>query len=152
MPVPTTSDLGAMLGPGISEELTSGQIKMLNQSRVSQGKKPFAGDFTGIRYFDSGRIVSLDSSGRVIEELASSDVASGFVISDKESPGNFAQVASFTSEAKRVLKACLGLDALTIEALVQELATPKNAVKFVVRRIGVFAAVACAGGIIWEYI
>lgn len=141
-----------MLGPDISEELTAGQIKMLSQSRVSPEKKAFAGEFAGIRYFDSGRIVRLDSSGRVSEVLASSDMASGFVISDKESPGNFAQVASFTSEAKCVLRTSLGFDAFTIEALVQEPATLKEFRKFVVRRIGGFAAVACAGGTIWEYI
>lgn len=80
-PLPTPEqkrELGVMLAPGIAEELTAEQVKMLNQSRVPQVKKPFASEIAGIRFFDSGRIISFDSSGRVIEKLASSDVAPGF--------------------------------------------------------------------------
>ncbi|MGO2808692.1 hypothetical protein ACTXML_03725 [Glutamicibacter arilaitensis] len=38
------------------------------------------------------------------------------------------------------------------EALVRYLSTPANAVKFVIRRIGIAGAFSCVGGIIGLYI
>ncbi|WP_420174397.1 hypothetical protein [Luteococcus sp. OSA5] len=57
-------------------------------------------------------------------------------------------------EVKRIIKACLGVgvvSGMTFEQLVQWLATPQNAAKFVIRRIGLAAAIGCIGGVIFEY-
>ncbi|MEJ4112936.1 hypothetical protein ACGE24_07640 [Corynebacterium kroppenstedtii] len=66
---------------------------------------------------------------------------------------------SVHDEIKAVVGACLGVGvvggttwkALGEDVLVQ-LTTWRGAVKFVVRRIGLAAAVSCMGGIVWHYI
>lgn len=62
-------------------------------------------------------------------------------------------------EIKRAVGACLGVGvqggttwaALGENVLVQ-LTSWRTAVQFVVRRIGLAAAVSCLGGIVWEYV
>lgn len=50
---------------------------------------------------------------------------------------------------KKLFKVCLGLT-LSTEALLQLVSSPNKAAKFMVRRLGLFGAVYCGGGIIKE--
>ncbi|GAA2970133.1 hypothetical protein ACFO7V_18310 [Glutamicibacter bergerei] len=144
-PPPIKSDLGDELGAGITEKMTSESLKALNDSRIKQGEKALSADVEALRYFESGKIVALDSSGNIIAEISSADSRTSKV----------SQVASASSEAKRIIKACLGVGingGLTFENIVQMFNTPAKAAKFVVRRIGIIGAISCVGGVIWEYI
>lgn len=153
VPAPKTSALGENLGSGITEELTPKMLATINESRVAIGKAPLGKNVKAMRYFDSGRIATLNANGKIVSEVssansvnASTQYFNGILI---------AQPASAKTEIKRFIKACFGIGvqgASTIEALIQELATPKNAVKFIVRRLGWFGAISCLGGVIYEYI
>ncbi|QPK83158.1 hypothetical protein G7Y29_10060 [Corynebacterium qintianiae] len=58
-------------------------------------------------------------------------------------------------EVKRIIGACLGFSwesGPLAEAIFREVYDVRTAVKFVIRRIGLGAAIGCVGGIIWEYI
>lgn len=152
-PAPKTSTLGENLGPGITEELTPKMLATINESMIAAGKTPLGKNVKAMRYFDSGRIVALNTSGKIVSEVSSAYSVSKSAQQSKNIL--IGQPASAKSEVKRFIKACFGIGlqgASMIEALAQELATPKNAVKFIIRRLGWFGAISCLGGVIYEYI
>ncbi|WP_404288121.1 hypothetical protein [Glutamicibacter arilaitensis] len=153
-PAPRFSRLGENLGAGISEAVDAKMLAKINESRIVAGKPSLRKNVKAMRYFDSGRIVTLDGSGKIVEEIAAEYSADA---SAQKKYGDFivATPSSALSEAARIIKACIGVGtdgALSIEAIIQMVATPKNAAKFVIRRLGWFGAISCAGGIIAEYI
>ena len=104
---PMTSSLGKNLGSGVTEELTPKMLLTINESRVAAGKAPLGKNVKAMRYFDSGRIVALNSNGEVISEVSSAYSTSSL----NQSSGEMilAQPASAKSEVKRFIKACFGL-------------------------------------------
>lgn len=102
-----TSSLGKNLGSGVTEEMTPKMLLTINESRVAAGKAPLGKNVKAMRYFDSGRIVALNSNGEVISEVSSAYSTSSL----NQSSGEMilAQPASAKSEVKRFIKACFGL-------------------------------------------
>ncbi|WP_146114050.1 MULTISPECIES: hypothetical protein [unclassified Arthrobacter] len=148
---PKASKLGDNLGPGITEEFDTATLVVINKSRIAAGEPAFGVNVKAMRYFDSGRIATLSAKGTIIEEVSPAYSNTQNLVSS-----TIAQPAGWLHpEVKRIITACLGVGshgAATFELFLQELATPKNAAKFVIRRLGVLGAISCAGGIIWEYL
>ncbi len=139
---PEAIAVGSNLGPGITEPLS----KEL-RSKLQENDSPAPSTAVGVRHLDSGESVFVDKEGNDIGSLS------------KGSSDSATQVQPyglvFPDEAKRILGACLGFSwesGPIAEAIFREVTNVKTAVKFVVRRIGLGAAIGCAGGIVWEYI
>lgn len=149
-----------------TEPLTDQQRIEINAALKEVGKKPVGQAASKLKYFDDGKVLAVDGSGSTVSVLSTGNSTVGSVSAVIASPssgsaagesasGNVAAKGVIPNEVKEIIGACLGFGstgALSFEALVQKLATPANAAKFVVRRLGVFGAVSCAGGIIWKYI
>lgn len=153
---PTEIRLGSRVGAGATEALSPKLRTLLNDGLTSKSKDALSKRAVAIRYLDNGAVVALGRNGRVVQKV--SDAYEGLNSSPSASvkSQNIIQNRGLLNPTvKRVIGACLGFGgsgALSFEALVRYLATPQNAVKFVVRRLGVFGAVSCAGGIVWEFI
>lgn len=152
LPVPKATDLGSNLGTGISEKLNAETLATVNASLVQAGKKPLPSNVVAMRYLNSGKIHALNAAGESVRTLGSSStmtVRAGDRL-------NVAQPAGWLHpQVKKIIGACLGFGGaggMGFEALVRYLSTPANAVKFVIRRIGIAGAISCVGGIIWLYI
>lgn len=132
-----------------TERLDGNKRQTLNKDLERSGRAPVGSEVYSLKYLGDGSVQALDSSGKMTRELISpyEDLRTG-------TQGNMTAQGWMNPEVKRIIGACLGFGGaggMSFEALVQKLATPKNAAKFVIRRLGVFGAVSCAGGIIWEY-
>lgn len=161
--IPRVINVGESLGAGVTESLTPQMRLEIRRGLVGSGR-PDPRNLFAVRHLDSGEILLLDEQGRVISRLgghhADSSGAVGFgpVRRDRDRPGDPGPGnpgINYRKEVKRIVGACLGVGSvsgMTFEQLVRWLATPSTAVKFVVRRIGLAAAVGCIGGIIWEYL
>ncbi len=138
---PEALPVGEALGPGITEPLDN----ELRTSLIDNGFTVPA-SAVGVRHLDSGESVFVNSGGDNLGTLSG------------ESAGTLevAQPAGvIPAEAKRIIGACLGFSWATgpaAEAIFREVTSVKKAVKFIIRRIGLGAAIGCVGGIIWEYI
>ena len=147
------TSLGADLGDGISEIVTDELRAVVNQGLSSVGKAPLKPETAALRYLANGKILAVDSSGHELAELSGADTPNPE--SATSSPSAIAQPESVWSEVKRIIGACLGFGGAGVmgfEQLVRWLGNPRNAIKFVIRRLGLFGAISCIGGIIWEYI
>lgn len=132
-----------------TERLDEKKRRDLNKGLSKSGRAPVDSDVHSLKYLGDGSVQALDSNGKVTRELIAPYEGLG-----AGTQGNMTTQGWMHPEVKRIIGACLGFGGtggLTFEALVQKLATPKNAAKFVIRRLGVFGAVSCAGGVIWEY-
>lgn len=147
-----SSDLGANLGPGITEVIPKESIGTANKVLAKAGFGKIPEGAVALRHLDTGDVLAIDSQGNVLNNLGklSANLAAG-------APQH--QAAGFGGwihpEVKRIIGACIGIGVtggISAETVVQMFNTPSKAAKFVVRRLGVFGAISCAGGIIWEYI
>jgi hypothetical protein len=68
--------------------------------------------------------------------------------------GGFAYGVTADPTVRSIIEACLkgSIGGASLEGIIGSIDSVKNAVKFVVRRVGVLAAVGCAGAIVWEYV
>lgn len=149
-----------------TEALTAQQLTEINAALEAVGEKPVGASASKLKYFDDGRVLAIAGSGKTVTVLstgnstvesvnAATRSASATPATEGSAAENMAARRVIPKEVKKIIGACLGFGstgALSFEALVQKLATPANAAKFVVRRLGVFGAVSCAGGIIWKYL
>lgn len=142
-PVPESTTDGEKYGAGISEKITDDVREIVNEGLTSTGREALPDEAYALRYLDSGAILVLDKDEELLGEIT------------RYQPRSLIRDKGINEEAKGIIEACLGIGlhsgALT-EELTQALASPRNAAKFVIRRIGVGAAVGCAGGIIWRYV
>lgn len=147
--VAADDDLGAQLGPGITELLNADLV-----ASVSEGLGTSLPPEThAMRYLDNGAIHALDSAGASLVQV--SEASGDLTLPDKGTEIPESPDAILHPEVKRIIGACLGFGGaggMSFEALVRYLGEPKNAAKFVIRRIGIAGAVSCVGGVIWEYI
>lgn len=133
-----------------AEVLTPSMVETINTGLASYGKATLPDSAQELQYEESGVISVLNDQNEVVAELGGTLPSTTTVGKDTMTANGI-----LNPTVKRVIGACLGFGgagAMSLEALVRYLATPKNAVKFVVRRLGVFGAVSCAGGIVWEFI
>lgn len=136
------------------ESLTTTERKVLNDGLSVSGAEPVGANVTDLRYNVDGSVDALTADGEV-DRVIISAIEPSNAISFASPQKGFVTQGLVHPEVKRIIGACLGFGStggLSFEALVQKYATPQNAVKFVVRRIGVFGAVSCAGSIVWMYI
>ncbi|WP_125197060.1 hypothetical protein [Corynebacterium bovis] len=142
-PVPRAISLGDQYGPGISEPLTDHLRSQINEGLATVEKENLPASAAALRYLDDGRILAVNDKGEEVSEIseASSGTAlRGFVLPDK---------------AKEILGACLGFaweGGPLAEAIFRSVYNVKTAIKFLVRRLGLGAVIACAGGIVWHYL
>lgn len=155
---PEATNVGSQHGPGISEVLTEETRNFVSESRAEQGKSALPVDTYAMRYLDSGAIYAVDEAGAITLEIASPDpIAGRGEITTPLGDGSMS-ARSWTGvkdEAKAIIEACLGVGifgGISAETITRWVGTPAKAAKFVVRRLGVFGAVSCAGGVIWRYI
>ncbi|MFW9239209.1 hypothetical protein [Corynebacterium striatum] len=146
------TSLGEGTGPGKSEELSSDELKQANEGLAKAGRGTLPDSTVALRYYDDGTTGAIDKNGNVIQKLNDTDNVS--------SDGAGAVTTySVHDEIKSVVGACLGVGAgggttwkaLGEDVLIQ-LTSWRTAVKFVIRRIGLMAAVSCMGGIVWHYV
>ncbi|MUK01341.1 hypothetical protein GM708_05020 [Vibrio cholerae] len=143
------TSLGSGLGAGASELLTASTRETINSSLLAAGRAPLNDATQAIRYLDDGSIYEVNARGAAVSQLSSSTL----VTIKKDSTAS--TQALLHPEVKRIIGACLGFGGaggMGFEALVRYLANPVNAVKFVIRRIGIAGAISCVGGVIWLYI
>lgn len=134
---PQAIRLGTQLGAGITEPLTP-DLRIV----LAENGKPVPESAVAIRHMDNGQSLLLDASGNEVEELVSKD-------SKRNRRGIIPE------EAKEIIAACLGVawqSGPLAEAIFREVFTVRGAIKFLVRRIGLGAAIGCVGGIIWHYL
>lgn len=142
-PVPRAISLGDQYGPGISEPLTDHLRSQINEGLATVEKENLPASAAALRYLDDGRILAVNDRGEEVSEIseASSGTAlRGFVLPDK---------------AKEILGACLGFaweGGPLAEAIFRSVYNVETAIKFLVRRLGLGAVIACAGGIVWHYL
>ena len=140
------SEIGKDRGHGISEEVSNETLTKINAGLSEANKKPLPKDTKVLRYLENGDILALNQQGK---ELGKVERPKATV------PGNQVEENGIVHpEVKRIVNACLGtgtIAGMNFETFVRWIATPQNAVRFVIRRIGIVAAIACVGGIIWEY-
>lgn len=154
---PEVTDVGSRHGPGISELLTEETRRFVSEGRAEQGKSPLPENSHALRYLDSGAIYAVDETGAIVLELASADPLTDPGEFDVSGAGLMAASSwsGVKDEAKAIIEACLGVGifgGISAETITRWVGTPAKAAKFVVRRLGVFGAVSCAGGIIWRYV
>lgn len=135
--VPEALPIGLEYGPGITKPLTD-ELK----GKFEAHGKSVPGGASAIRHLDDGQSIYLNSDGKSVGELT---------------PKNSARVTRglIPPEAKEIIGACLGVaweSGAIAEAVFREVTLVQTAVKFVIRRIGLGAAIGCVGGIIWHYI
>ncbi|GAA1353246.1 hypothetical protein [Falsarthrobacter nasiphocae] len=148
------SRLGAHLGAGVSERITTEQAKVISDVFVSSGRAALPDGTVALRHLDSGDLVAVDALGTPLATyleatLSARDTALPETEDDTQAEG------IIHPEVKRIIGACLGIGvpgAISAETVIRWFNTPQKAAKFIVRRLGVFGAISCAGGIIWEYI
>ncbi|WP_018157529.1 hypothetical protein [Demetria terragena] len=148
-PAAKTSSLGKDLGPGISEAIDASTLSELKKRFSETGRGSLPQGTKALRYMDSGEIYAVDATGKKIARFA------GMTASVEDGSSLTAARGVIHPEVKRIIGACIGIGVtggISAETIVQMFNTPAKAAKFVVRRLGVFGAVSCAGGIIWEYI
>lgn len=142
-PVPESTSDGDQYGPGISEKITDEVREIVNDGLTSTGRLALPEEAEALRYLDDGAILILDENEEILGEIT------------RYQPRSLVRTKGINQEAKDLIEACLGLGVFSgqaAEQAAQALTSPQNAVKFIVRRIGVGAAVGCAGGIIWHYL
>lgn len=140
----TTDPLGIeeVVTTGGTERLMPGDREAINQSL---GYEAVPAEAVSLR-FTGEKIEVLDAEGAVIPVSAGQQAPR---------PGQV-QAAGVGDEIKRVVGACLGIDffgAVTAwEAIESQVNTWNKAAKFVLRRVGLIAALSCGGGIFAEYL
>ncbi|MBG9332597.1 hypothetical protein I4J42_01695 [Corynebacterium belfantii] len=135
--VPEALPIGLEYGPGITESLTD-ELKV----NLEANGKSVPSEASAIRHLDDGQSIYLNSDGKSAGELTPKN-------STRAKRGLIPQ------KAKEIIGACLGFSwesGPLAEVIFREVTSVKTAVKFVIRRIGLGAAIGCVGGIIWHYI
>lgn len=141
--VPANNRAGEAYGPGISEELTADLRDAVNTGLSEEGNPGLSDDAVSLRYLDDGRIIALDADDVEVQQLSAAD-------RDEVSPQ-----AVIPQEAKEIIGACLGFSwesGPLAEQIFREVTSVDKAIKFIIRRVGLGAAIGCVGGIIWHYI
>lgn len=141
---PVAMHEGEGLGDGITEPLSS-------DLRIAMEKNGFVvpASAIGIRHLDSGESVFVDKDGGNAGSLSAQNS------NHSESEPSITSYGILPDEAKRIIGACLGVSwesGPLAEAIFREVYDVRTAAKFLIPRVGLGAAIGCAGGIIWEYI
>lgn len=151
----SVTEIGADLGSGISEELTAESHSEINRFFSQRGLNKIPSSAVALRYLDTGDVVALDETGTVLETYEGISIAVSEVTDIEDSAGKYMTRGVLHPEVKRIIGACLGIGGaggVLMEDIVQQFNSPAKAAKFVVRRLGLFGAISCAGGVIWEYV
>lgn len=142
-PVPRAISLGDQYGPGISEPLTDHLRSQVDEGRATVKKENLPASAAALRYLDDGRILAVDHRGEEVSEIS------------KASSGTTLRGVVLPDKAKEIIGACLGFSwegGPLAEAIFRSVYDVKTAIKFLVRRLGLGAVIACAGGIVWHYL
>lgn len=127
-------------------KLTDADRKTVNDSFEKMGLKPFPDEVETLKT-ENDQIVALDAEGNEVALDKSMD---------KPKPGAITAQAGVGHEIKRVVGACLGIDffaATSAWAAIESQVTDwDKAAKFVLRRVGLIAALSCGGGVFAEYL
>lgn len=127
-------------------KLTDADRKVVNDSFEKMGLKPLPDEVDTLKT-ENDKIVALDAGGGEVTLDKSVD---------KPKPGAITAQAGVGDEIKRVVGACLGIDffaATSAWAAIESQVTDwDKAAKFVLRRVGLIAALSCGGGVFAEYL
>lgn len=129
------------MGAGITEPLTDKLRTTLTENGLTVPSSA-----VGIRHLDTGESVFVDGDGKNVGSLSKQKDDKKLTVQP---------YGIIPGEAKRIIGACLGFSWQSgplAEAIFREVTDVRTAVKFIIRRVGLGAAIGCVGGIIWEYI
>ncbi|KZF00592.1 MULTISPECIES: hypothetical protein [unclassified Rhodococcus (in: high G+C Gram-positive bacteria)] len=117
------------------------EVASLNASLAEQGRNPLPAGTAGFQISDDATVTIVDETGNVL---------------DRQPTPTGPQARGVTDEIKRVVGACLGIDFFGAvgawEAIESQVNSWDKAAKFVLRRVGLIAALSCGGGIFAEYL
>lgn len=127
-------------------KLTDADRKVVNDSFEKMGLKPLPNEVDTLKT-ENDKIVALDAEGNEITLDKSMD---------EPKPGPITAQAGVGHEIKRVVGACLGIDFFAATSAWAAIESQVNdwdkAAKFVLRRVGLIAALSCGGGVFAEYL
>lgn len=131
------------------EELDQATLAEFNKSLSAAGAELIEPGTTALEYRPDGSVIGHKSDGSTYQRHV-----------DQGEPGELPAQEVTTAglipqEIKDVVGACLGISAGASglwAGIAEQVSSWDKAVKFVVRRVGVVAAVSCMGGIVWHYI
>ena len=116
-------------------------VAALNASLAAQGRNPLPAGTAGFQISDDATVTIVDAAGQVLE---------------RQPTPTGPQARGVTDEIKRVVGACIGIDFFGAvgawEAIESQVNSWDKAAKFVLRRVGLVAAISCGGGIFAEYL
>jgi hypothetical protein len=121
--------------------VSEGDVAALNASLTEQGRNPLPAGTAGFQISDDATVTIVDATGQVL---------------DRQPTSTAPQARGVTDEIKRVVGACIGIDFFGAvgawEAIESQVDSWDKAAKFVLRRVGLIAAISCGGGIFAEYL
>lgn len=135
-------------GPHI-EELDQATISEFNKGLSAAGAELIEPGTTALEYQPDGSVIGHKSDGSTYQRHAAGSAPTELPAQKVATAGLIPQ------EIKDVVGACLGISAGATglwAGIAEQVGSWDKAVKFVVRRVGVVAAVSCMGGIVWHYI
>lgn len=104
-------------------------------------RRPLPAGTAGFQISDDATVTIVDAAGQVLE---------------RQPTPTGPQARGVTDEIKRVVGACIGIDFFGAvgawEAIESQVNSWDKAAKFVLRRVGLVAAISCGGGIFAEYL
>ncbi|MBE9372934.1 hypothetical protein IQ251_00585 [Saccharopolyspora sp. HNM0983] len=126
--------------PGDRIDLTQDDIEHINAVLTAEGRGALPEGTTALEITSDEVARPLDSAGNQLGSPAASDT--------------FQARNAVIDEIVEVVAACLGTTpaGLSLQGVLEQINTWQKAAKFVLRRIGLFAAISCGGGIFAHYL